>query len=93
MLIVPSSPNAKLTDDEERAKDDLIGTYGCPRSSSFGPASGSAIAWSAKGVTKAAPMHQLRKSLCPKARVPSFALRVQGISPAQSLSRRRRRTP
>ena|SRR5438128_1504207 len=28
--------NAKLTDDEERAKDDRIGTRGWPRSSSFG---------------------------------------------------------
>ncbi len=32
--------NAKLTDDEERAKDFRIGTVGWPRSSSFGPASG-----------------------------------------------------
>ena len=32
-------PNAKLTDDEERANDVRLGTCGCPRSSSFGPAS------------------------------------------------------
>jgi len=30
--------NAKLTDDEERAKDIRIGTLDWPRSSSFGPA-------------------------------------------------------
>ena len=38
-----STANAKLTDDEERAKDAPLGTSGCPRSSSFGPASGSAF--------------------------------------------------
>ena len=36
---VCSPPNAKLTDDEERAKRIRIGTLGWPRSSSFGPAS------------------------------------------------------
>ena len=35
-------PNAKLTDDEERAENIGTGTCGQPRSSSFGPASGSA---------------------------------------------------
>jgi hypothetical protein len=33
--LVARSPNAKLTDDEERAKDGRIGTLGSPRSSSF----------------------------------------------------------
>jgi len=33
------SPNAKLTDDEERAKEDRTGTLGWQRSSSFGAAS------------------------------------------------------
>jgi len=33
-------PNAKLTDDEERAKGDQHGTMARPRSSSFGPATG-----------------------------------------------------
>ena len=36
------SPNAKLTDDEERVEDRCIETCGSPRSSSFGPANGSA---------------------------------------------------
>jgi hypothetical protein len=35
------SPNAKLTDDEERASDASLGTEARPRSSSFGPAAGS----------------------------------------------------
>jgi len=37
---VRSPPNAELTDDEERAKHARIGTYGWPRSSSFGRAIG-----------------------------------------------------
>jgi len=34
-----NAPNAKLTDDEERARDARIGRLGWPRSSSFGQAS------------------------------------------------------
>ena len=37
------APNAKLTDEKERAHDARIGTLVSPRSSSFGPASGSAL--------------------------------------------------
>src|SRR5260370_32651350 len=37
------SANAKLTDDEERESDPRTGTGACLRSSSFGPAPGSAI--------------------------------------------------
>jgi hypothetical protein len=34
-------PNAKLTDDDERAKGIRVGTKMCPRSSAFDPATGS----------------------------------------------------
>ena len=40
---VRKQPNAKLTDDEERAKDFRLGTCGRSRPSSFGPASGSVL--------------------------------------------------
>jgi hypothetical protein len=36
-------PNAKLTDDEERAKDARLGARGCPPYSSFDPTSCSAL--------------------------------------------------
>jgi len=40
MSEVASCGGLTLTDDEEREKEDRIGTLGCPRSSSFGPAFG-----------------------------------------------------
>ena len=44
-IIVTVLPNAKLTDDEDRASDARIGTAANPRFSSFGPATGVHLTW------------------------------------------------